>query len=322
MRTPLLLIGAAAALAAAWAASVAAGEQARELGRVRWHRDFEAAKALARESERPMFVLFQEVPGCSTCVGFGETVLSDPLMVEAVETEFVPVAVLNNRPGADREVLERYGEPAWNNPVVRLLDTEGRDLIPRADGIWTPHGIATRMLRALREADRAAPAYLELVAWESAPRRRSHAVFATHCFWEGEACAGVLPGVLSTKAGWLDGREVVEVGFDPETTSYADLLRALREGGCASAVYARDEGELRQASEVWGTRARLAPGPVQTARDSDQKRYLRGARLEGLRALDLTPLQRTRVNAALGLGRDPLRWLSPRQRERVRASRG
>jgi len=48
-------------------------------------------------------------------------------------------------------------------------------------------------------------------------------------------------------------------------------------------------------------------------------RYLRGSRLE---RLALTPLQRTRVNAALGLGSDPLRWLSPRQREQVGAGRG
>ena len=60
----------------------------------------------------------------------------NPLLVEAVETEFVPVAVFNNRGGRDRQVLQRFGEPAWNNPVVRFVDAEGRDLIERADGVW------------------------------------------------------------------------------------------------------------------------------------------------------------------------------------------
>ncbi|MFD2301598.1 hypothetical protein [Roseibacillus ishigakijimensis] len=34
-----------------------------ELGLVRWQRDHEAAFTLARSSQRPVFLLFQEVPG-------------------------------------------------------------------------------------------------------------------------------------------------------------------------------------------------------------------------------------------------------------------
>src|SRR5258706_973783 len=72
------------------AGSVLAGESApRELGKVRWHRDFDAATAESRASGRPLFVLFQEVPGCSTCVSFGDQVLSHPLLVDAIEKEFI-----------------------------------------------------------------------------------------------------------------------------------------------------------------------------------------------------------------------------------------
>jgi hypothetical protein len=34
-----------------------------ELGRVKWHRDFEAAARQARETGKPILLLFQEVPG-------------------------------------------------------------------------------------------------------------------------------------------------------------------------------------------------------------------------------------------------------------------
>ena len=38
--------------------------QPRELGDVSWERDFSEAEARAQETGRPLFALFQEVPGC------------------------------------------------------------------------------------------------------------------------------------------------------------------------------------------------------------------------------------------------------------------
>ncbi len=289
-----------------------APENARELGRVRWERDFGAGVERARTEGRPIFLLFQEVPGCANCVGFGESVLSHPLVVEAIENEFVPVAIYNNEGGADRAVLRRFGEPAWNNPVVRFVDADGRDLIPRVDRVWSTHGIATRMIASLEAAGRAAPGYLRIAAEESRARTTQRATFQTHCFWEGEVCLGTLPGVVSTEAAWLDGSEVVEVGFDPRATDYAALLRGARARGCASAVFAHDGTQLREAEAVYGDRARVSEAPPRRAPAADQKRHLRAS---PLRALDLTPLQQTRVNAALATGGDPLQWLSPSQRQ-------
>lgn len=261
----------------------------KELGWVRWQRDFAAATAVAKQSGKPLFVLFQEVPGCSTCVGFGESVLSHPLVIEAIETEFVPVAIHNNKAGEDREVLERFGEPSWNNPVVRFVDHRGRDLIPRADGVWSTHGIAHRMTLALKAAGRPAPDYLAWAVKETSSFDR--ATFAMHCYWSGEACLGDIPGVLKTRAGWLGGREVVEVDFDAQVLTEAKLRQLATNRGCgelvANAKHARDAG------------------------DSDQKYHLKRSKL---RYLPLTPLQAARVNAALGAGRSPLPWLSPRQR--------
>lgn len=90
--------------------------------------------------------------------------LSHPLLVEAIETEFHPVVVHNNKKGRDAEILKRFGEPAWNNPVVRLLDAQGHDLIPRKGGVYSAPAMAGRMVRALQAAKRPVPAYLRLLS--------------------------------------------------------------------------------------------------------------------------------------------------------------
>jgi len=38
-------------------------EQERELGQIRWRRDYDVARAEAKRRSRPLFVLFDEVPG-------------------------------------------------------------------------------------------------------------------------------------------------------------------------------------------------------------------------------------------------------------------
>ncbi len=116
---------------------------------------------------RPVFLLFQEVPGCRGCQDFGRTVLSNPRMVAAIETEFIPVLVYNNRGGKDRQLLERFNEPAWNFQVVRFLDAEGRDIIPRKDRVWTVRHLASRMIETLQAADRPVPDVLRTLAEKS-----------------------------------------------------------------------------------------------------------------------------------------------------------
>ncbi len=288
--------------------------QPRELGEVAWERDFSRAEARAHETGRPVFALFQEVPGCQTCVSFGEQVLSHPLLVEAIESEFVPVAVYNNRGGDDRQILKRFGELPFNNPVVRFLDREGLDLLPRRAGVWFPHAIGRRMVAALEAADRPVPAYLQDVVDELSPRSRERATFAMHCFWSGEVCLGEIDGILASRAGWLEGSEVVELTFDPSVVSYEELLRAARTRSCSDGVFTRSDVQLRTARAIFGEDARLVQATAETARASDQKRALQGTPYA---RLGLTPRQALRVNAAVAAGRSPAFLLSPRQRARV-----
>ncbi len=136
-----------------------------EVGNVHWQRDFDAALLKSAESGRPLLVLFQEIPGCSGVRKFGREVLTNPSLVKAIETEFIPVLVYNNRSGGmDETLLKRYQEPSWNYQVIRFLNADGKDIVPRKDRIWTLSGVANRMIEALTAVDRPVPQYLTELA--------------------------------------------------------------------------------------------------------------------------------------------------------------
>ncbi len=136
-----------------------------EVGDVHWGRDFDASLQRSAEEGKPVLVLFQEVPGCSGVRQFGREVLTNPILVRAIENEFIPVLVYNNRSsGMDRELLERYQEPSWNYQVIRFLDARGKDVIPRKDRVWTTGAVAKRMIKALMAVDRPVPDYLASLA--------------------------------------------------------------------------------------------------------------------------------------------------------------
>lgn len=107
--------------------------------------------------------------------------LSHPLLVEAAETLFVPVAVRNNSEGdADAKLRVQFGERAWNNPVVRFLAADGKDLVPKLHDDWTVPALAQGMVLTLRAAKQEVPPWLDLLAASEAARRRGleRAVFA------------------------------------------------------------------------------------------------------------------------------------------------
>lgn len=230
-----------------------------EVGTVKWQRDYAAALASAEKSGKPVFLLFQEVPGCAGCKQFGRDVLSDPAVVKSIEENFIPLLIHNNQPGEDAAVLEKFGEPAWNYQVVRFLDASGRDLIPRKDRVWEAPELKQRMALALEK--------------KSAGILR--VAFAQHCFWTGEMVLGGIDGVIRTEAGFLDGNEVTLVDYDPAQIPLAELTQKARAGGVASQVFTSLEGY------------RKAP-------ESDQKRQLQGTKFARMK---LTPEQATKVNS-------------------------
>ncbi|RZW12870.1 MAG: thioredoxin family protein, partial [Desulfobulbaceae bacterium] len=161
-----------------WSAAASDQDNPIEIGHVSWSRDYHGALQASRHSGKPVFLFFQEVPGCLGCRTFGSQVLTHPLLVEAVEDEFIPVLVYNNRrTGMDAQLLKQYGEPSWNYQVIRFVDANERDLIPRRDRVWDIGSLAARMVAALKAADRSVPLYLSSLAVEYDTSHLQTAVF-------------------------------------------------------------------------------------------------------------------------------------------------
>ncbi|MEM9478330.1 MAG: VPGUxxT family thioredoxin-like (seleno)protein, type 2 [Verrucomicrobiota bacterium] len=280
-----------------------------EIGDVSWSRDFEGTLAASKESGKPVFILFQELPGCQGCRDFGQTVLTNPQIVEAIETLFEPVLVHNNSGGKDAEILKRYKEPAWNYQVVRFLDAEGKDIIPRRDRVWTTPALAARMVAALEKSGQPVPNYLRALS-STASSDVGTAAFAMLCFWTGEQRLGGIDGVLTTEAGWLDGREVTLVRFDREKLPFETLTKKAESFDCAQKVFTTTTEDAVVAAKSRLKHAALTDS-YRAAKKSDQKRQLPGTQFQNL---DLSPTQATKVNAfARSNPKLAASWLSPRQ---------
>jgi len=259
-------------------------EAAPELGDVAWTRGLDAAKARSRTSGKPVLVLFDEVPGCATVNAFAAGPLSHPLLVEAAETLFEPVLVYNNR-SEDDAICEAWGEPRWNNPVLRSIDADGHERAHRFAGPYTEAATARFLTSALGDA---APPWLSDLADELEARGRAQtATYAMACFWSGEAHLGQADGVLATRTGWQGGQEVVEVIYDPHTVDAATLDAFARAG--------------RSQPAAAGS---LAPTP------KDDRHALKRTKWA---SVWMTPRQATRANALAAAGGEPSSVLSPRQ---------
>ena len=260
----------------------------RELGEVAWLRDHDRGVALAAEQGKPVLLLFQEIPGCSTCVRFGQDALTHPLMVELIADRFVPVAIFNNHPGADAEILRRYDEPSWNNPVVRFLGPDGAELLPKLADRYDALGLHEKITAVLELLGDDVPGYFRLLGRDLLVEYglSKCVTYTTPCFWSGETSLAQHPAVITTDAGWVDGEEVVQVHFDPRAASRHDLD-----------AYARAEGFSPIESGSFGV-------------DREPQFYLRKS---SALHLPLTPAQRTQINLAVPYRGSLADLLSPQQ---------
>jgi len=268
--------------------SVLAQTNPVELGNVHWLRSYDDAEAKSKTEGKPILILFQEIPGCQTCRSYGSDVLTHPLIVEAIETYFIPLAIHNNKGGADAEVLKQYNEPAWNNPVVRVVDQNGNDVVNRLSGNYSAAGLASLLTQTIIKKKGKAPAYLQLLSDELNARQKgiASATYSMYCFWTGEALFGKVNGVLKTSAGYQGGKEIVAVEYDPALITLSKLNEIASNHQCA-----------------------IATGSSFRA-DDTPKYYLSNSPYKNV---PMTELQKCRVNSALADHLDPGEYLSPRQ---------
>ncbi len=264
--------------------------QSEELGKVTWLRDYDKALELAEKENKDVLILFQEVPGCSTCRNFGHNVLSHPLMVEAIENSFIPLAIFNNKKGKDAEILKKYKEPSWNNPVVRIVDYNGNNIVERLGNDYEAISLTQRIIEALQKRGKVVPEYINLLEKELLATNTQKAYYRMSCFWSGEKELGRLPEVLSTESGFMDHSEVVEVVYNSNEITKKELDN-----------YAKSSGmSLMDHNKSY----RSSP--------KDIHYYLQQTKFV---YLPLTELQKTKINSALGDGRPTQQFLSPKQKK-------
>ena len=309
MTTVSLALSAATALLLGATPGTDVDHRPVELGRIEWLRDYDRGMSIARQTDKPVMLLFDEVPGCHTCTSFGNGPLSHPIVVDAAGQLFVPIAVYNNVTGDDAAVLKRFKEPAMNNPVIRWFDAEGKELVTRKEAVYTTGALLERMVLALKTAGKTVPPYLTLVSHEYHPAETDTATFAMHCYWVGEQKLGALHGVLATRIGSLDGQEVVELDYDPTVLPYTMLVDRAKKFDCAQRVFARTDAQWAVARSRVGEQAVRTDQPVDTS--TTQQHDLAGA--PDYHYLPLTQLQATRINAAIASKQDPTVYLSPGQ---------
>jgi hypothetical protein len=144
------------------------------------------------------------------------------------------------------------------------------------------------MRQAMIESGMKVPGYLNLLADELAAEINgtSQATYSMYCFWTGEALFGGLHGVVKTTAGFQNGKEVVIVEYDPQVISKAELDKVASGQSCR----AEANGTFRP--------------------DSTPKYYLTNSKYKNV---NMTELQKCRVNSALAEGQSPEEFLSPKQ---------
>jgi len=278
-----------------------------ELGKINWNRNYDTAIQQAIKESKPVFILFQEVPGCSTCRQYGQGVLSHPFIVEAIEDEFIPLAIFNNKNGHDSDILKRFHEPSWNNPVARIVDQDGQALADRVAGNYSELAVVDAITSALTQAGREVPNYLSLYREQLiAKENEAEVALSMYCFWSGEKEIASIKGVVATEAGFMDGKEVVKVRYNKKDVSAKTIANSAAQVNCADGAYVRstsDHFTFKNAETKTYSRYR---------KDVHNKYYLYNS---NYKYVPMLPIQELKVNRALATNQDPDALLSPRQLE-------
>jgi len=102
------------------------------------------------------------------------------LIVEAAEELFVPVLIYNNKKGKDEQLLKHFKERAWNNPVIRYMDSSETDLVAKKELVLTVAETASRMAESLRSSKADVPAWLDSIAVPTKARQLEKATFSMY----------------------------------------------------------------------------------------------------------------------------------------------
>jgi hypothetical protein len=127
-------------------------------------------------------------------------------MTEAIDNEFIPLAIFNNKKGKNLDLLKKHKEPTWNNPTVRIVNINGENIVNRLASNYSSIAPYSAMINALESSGNSITKY-----------------FKMYSFWKGGKELDAQNGVHSTKAGFLENIEVVRVIYDTDKISHKEL---------------------------------------------------------------------------------------------------
>lgn len=301
------------------------------LGRLTFKYDaksFPHALEESRYTDKPVLLLFQATQGAPDAVAMGESVLSHPLLIEAIESLFIPVFVdVAGVSPDDVQLLARYHENCHRGTVIRIVNSKGHDLAVKLEGSRCSVGnIAKAMREALDRKTLQVPKYLKLLEEEhlalvDVPSKtvRTTArvvVVTTKATKKAEIGFAELSGVIAVECGKISGTRAVKVTYNPDVIDCkAVFLHAIFHVFVES-VYWTDMDQMvslqSQVLKVDNPPSLEQLGSTPFSRGKDPKHFLRTTLL---RYVPLTALQALQANLAISKNQHELLddLLSPRQ---------
>lgn len=307
-----------------------------EWGRVKFLFDgnsFEQAKELCKQTQKPVLILFHD--GCKEAIEFGQQTLSHPLIVEAIETHFLPVVINSNAASGSLEeskVAARYCSHR-SSTMVRVVNEKGKDIVVQIeDDRCNIPNLCAIMIKALERKEIKVPTYLKLLRKESQalnPKGKGHTtaplevVLATKSVARAELDYADVEGVIATVLGRIGSFDVIKITYDGTGTaqSFEGIIRHAMFHHDLLRIYCVDEEQVEAArAEVTKFEAKThikivtipSTGEKHIKKAHNPKLFL--DRCEW-KFLPLTPFQATLCNLALSSGRLDIAtsMLSPRQ---------
>lgn len=288
-------------------------------------------KELAMVSGKPIFYIMTD-PIHGINVEAELDAFSHPLLVEALESLFIPVLIT---PKKDRP-LEIKGftcleESELHAFAVGFLDEVGSDLVPPLSyDDLSSIAIVEAIVAALTAKQQAIPKYVDLLAEEmrgitSVTNRRAR--FGLDGVASPELAFAGLEGVLATRVGSLHGQfeKVVEVVYDFKRLTFSALARfAIAKVPCETTTIFCQSNDECMAARLEAVKLGKLEGMT-----TDLQVFieyvgfctfepfidLSALRQTPMRFVPLTELQSSKANSLIHDGRfnDATRLLSPRQ---------
>ncbi|MFT4761332.1 MAG: hypothetical protein ACI9XO_001688 [Paraglaciecola sp.] len=116
--------------------------------------------------------------------------------------------------------------------------------------------------------------------------------------------------MVSTQPGFMGGREVVTVAFNPEIVAFEDILTTAQNSHCADYVYAKNDAQKMAAKKLVSDNKVTSTSKFRL--DKNPKYYLSKTHYQ---YVPMTDLQAMKANVLVGKRQLPDAVLSPRQME-------